>query len=233
MSGAFDSLEHVVDGVAHRLQVDEVFVFDAEADRALAELLLEDRRVWPWIVDDVNQAMATVKPHEIVVAGFEDAAKPPVPYEQWNTAELVDKYFGIVEPTEAPEVTLNDFDPDGENKLLAAICYSSSHLPESQLLERVRGLSHTQKVELITAYVGERGNRRHKPGRAFERLSYRFDVLGDYGAFRDLQRHRLLTVEWQRLTPHHGYARPELVDEAGGGEVFDQAMQRSDRKSHV
>jgi hypothetical protein len=88
-------------------------------------------------------------------------------------------------------------------------------------------LSHTQKVELITAYVGERGNRRHKPGRAFERLSYRFDVLGDYGAFRDLQRHRLLTVEWQRLTPHHGYARPELVDEAGGGDVFDQAMQRS------
>ena len=144
-----------------------------------------------------------------------------------NTAELVDRHFGIVEPAEAPEVTLTDFDPDGENKLLAAICYSSSHLPESQLLERVRTLSHPQKVELITAYVGERGNRRHKPGRAFERLSYRFDVLGDYGAFRDLQRHRLLTIEWQRLTPHHGYARPELVDEAGGAATFDEAMQRS------
>ena len=48
-------------------------------------------------------------------------------------------------------------------------------------------------------------NRRHKPGRAFERTSYRFDVLTDYGAFRDLQRHRLLTIEWQSLSPRHGY----------------------------
>ena len=144
-----------------------------------------------------------------------------------NTAELVDEYFGIIEPEDAPEVTLVDFDPDGEDKLLAAICYSSSDLPETQLLERVRKLSQDQRVALIRAYVGERSNRRHKPGRAFERLSYRFDVLGDYGAFRDMQRHRLLTIEWQRLTPHLGYARPELIDEAGGTAIFDDAMERS------
>ena len=52
---------------------------------------------------------------------------------------------------------------------------------------------------MLRAYVGERANRRHRPGRAFERTSYRFDVLTDYGAFRDLQRHRLLTLEWQAL----------------------------------
>ena len=144
-----------------------------------------------------------------------------------NTAELVDEYFGIIEPQDAPEVTLVDFDPDGEDKLLAAICYSSSDLPETQLLERVRNLSQDQRVALIRAYVGERSNRRHKPGRAFERLSYRFDVLGDYGAFRYMQRHRLLTIEWQRLTPHLGYARPELIDEAGGTAIFDDAMERS------
>ena len=62
------------------------------------------------------------------------------------------------------------------------------------------------------SYVGERENRRHKPGRAFERTRYRFDVLADYGAFRDLQRHRLLTLEWQPLSPRHGYTRPEAVD---------------------
>ena len=55
-----------------------------------------------------------------------------------------------------------------------------------------------QRAAVLHAYVGERGNRRHKPGRAFERTSYRFDILTDYGAFRDLQRHRLLTLEWQR-----------------------------------
>ncbi|MFM8835355.1 MAG: FAD-dependent thymidylate synthase, partial [Actinomycetota bacterium] len=144
-----------------------------------------------------------------------------------ETIELVDDYFGALDPAEVNEVELVDFDPLGEEKLLAAICYSSSHLPESQLVEQVRELSHDKKVALIRAYVGERKNRRHKPGRAFERVGYRFDVLGDYGAFRDLQRHRLLTIEWQKLTPHHGYVRPELVVEAGLGDQFDESMHRS------
>ena len=58
------------------------------------------------------------------------------------------------------------------------------------------------------AYVGERANRRHKPGRAFERTDYRFDVLADYGAFRDLQRHRMLTIEWQPLSAAPRLRRP-------------------------
>ncbi|NBR99097.1 MAG: thymidylate synthase, partial [Actinobacteria bacterium] len=146
---------------------------------------------------------------------------------QQQTLKLVDEYFGALDPQETQEVVLTDFDPEGEDKLLAAICYSSSHLSEQQLLKEVRSLSHEQRVNLIRAYVGERENRRHKPGRAFERIDYRFDVLGDYGAFRDLQRHRLLTIEWQRLTPHHGFIRPEVVAESGAGDAFDEAMQRS------
>ena len=85
------------------------------------------------------------------------------------------------------------------------------------------------RLALIKHYVGTRENRRHKPGRAFERIDYRFDVLSDYGAFRDLQRHRLLTIEWQALTPHHGYVRPDLVDAAGQSARFDEAMHRSAR----
>jgi Thymidylate synthase complementing protein len=111
--------------------------------------------------------------------------------------------------------------------LLAAICYPQSRLSESQLLARVRKLGVDERLALITAYVGNRDNRRHKPGRAFERVDYRFDVLADYGAFRDLQRHRMLTIEWQALTPDHGYVRPQLIDEAGGAESFDVAMERS------
>ncbi len=122
-----------------------------------------------------------------------------------DTSELVGQLFGEVPAEPAPEVTLVDFDPDAEHKLLAAICYSHSHLPEATLLDRVARLGSEEKVALIRAYVGERENRRHKPGRAFERIGYRFDVLSDYGAFRDLQRHRMLTIEWQRLTPNHGY----------------------------
>ncbi|MGH9270414.1 MAG: FAD-dependent thymidylate synthase [Ilumatobacteraceae bacterium] len=146
-----------------------------------------------------------------------------------RTAELVDSLFEAEPVDPAPAVTLVDFDPDAENKLLAAICYPHSRLPEQQLLERVAKLGAAERLALVRAYVGERENRRHKPGRAFERIDYRFDVLSDYGAFRDLQRHRLLTIEWQRLNPDLGFVRPELVDEAGQTAAFDEAMHRSAR----
>ncbi|MET0911478.1 MAG: FAD-dependent thymidylate synthase [Ilumatobacteraceae bacterium] len=144
-----------------------------------------------------------------------------------DTSNLVHSLFGSTPVDAAAEVELVDFDPEAEDKILAAICYPHASLPEAQLLDRVRQLGVDERIALMRAYVGERENRRHKPGRAFERSFYRFDGLSDYGAFRDMQRHRMLTIEWQRLTPNHGYTRPDLVDEAGVGDVFDEAMQRS------
>jgi hypothetical protein len=80
---------------------------------------------------------------------------------------------------------------------------------------------------VLRAYVGDRGNRRHKPGRAFERITYRFDILADYGAFRDLQRHRMLTLEWQPLAPRHGYVEPDAIEEAGAHDDWLQVMDAS------
>ena len=65
------------------------------------------------------------------------------------------------------------------------------------------------------------------PGRAFERTTYRFDVLADYGAFRDLQRHRLLSLEWQRLSPEFGADVPEQVELAGCGDEYRRALEIS------
>jgi len=127
----------------------------------------------------------------------------------------------------APVVALTDFDPDAEVKLVAAMLYPYLDLPERQIEDRVRDMTVEERLAVVRAYSGDRANRRHKPGRALERPFYRFDVLADYGAFRDLQRHRMLTIEWQKLTPHHGYTRPGAVDEAGAADRFDEAMARS------
>jgi thymidylate synthase ThyX len=97
----------------------------------------------------------------------------------------------------------------------------------------VRQLPADDRVSLMHAYVGDRTNRRHKPGRAFERTGYRFDVLGDYGAFRDLQRHRMLTIEWQALTPHHGFDIPEAVRDSGLDARYEESMERSRDLYHV
>ena len=134
-----------------------------------------------------------------------------------DTAHVADDLVGEVAPESRPEVTLTDFDPDGEIKVVAAALYSASGLPHDQLLARARAMPLDDRMRVLRAYVGERQNRRHKPGRAFERATYCFDVLSDYGAFRDLQRHRMLSIDWQHLTPAHGCTRPAAIDEAGAG----------------
>src|SRR5947209_14669301 len=105
--------------------------------------------------------------------------------------------------------------------------FPHTNLPERQILERVRHMSAGERMALVEAYTGDRTNRRHKPGRGLERTFYRFDVCSDYGAFRDLQRHRMMTIEWQSLAPTHGYDVPEPVVAAGLAERFDAAMARS------
>ena len=74
---------------------------------------------------------------------------------------------------------------------------------------------------------GARANRRHRPGRGYEALRYRFEIVSDYGAFRDLQRHRMLTAQWQRLTPHLGAGVPEEVEAAGCGDDYRRALELS------
>jgi thymidylate synthase ThyX len=127
-----------------------------------------------------------------------------------------------------PEVTLLDFDPRGEEKVLVAACFSHLGCSEREATRRVGQLGHEERVSLLRAYVGDRRNRRHRPGRAFERTGYRFELVTDYGAFRDLQRHRMLTIEWQKLGIALGYDMPDLVAEAGLGGRFDEAIHRAE-----
>ncbi len=144
-----------------------------------------------------------------------------------STARVAQRVLDGIEPEPRAEVTLTDFDPDGEAKVVAAALYAGSSLPDDQLLTIARKLGPDERRQVLDAYVGQRENRRHKPGRAFERTSYRFDVLADYGAFRDLQRHRLLTLEWQPLSTRHGHVTPEEIAEAGALADWTHVMQES------
>jgi thymidylate synthase ThyX len=144
-----------------------------------------------------------------------------------ETDRAADALVGSERPEGAAEVELTDFDPDGETKVVAAALYASTDLPDSQLLRRVRVMSAEDRRAVLRAYVGQRGNRRHKAGRAFERTGYRFDVLCDYGAFRDLQRHRLLTIEWQALGASHAYETPPEIEDSGMLEDWHSVMEES------
>ena len=188
----------------------------AEA-RATADLMLAElRRIIPAFLTRVDQPERGGR-WTTYLADIRD-----------RTAEMaarVDSACGA--PASADEVTLTDFDPDGELKVVAAALYASSSRSDAELIAASRAMTTGEREAVLRACLGERTNRRHKPGRSFERTSYRFDVLTDYGAFRDLQRHRLLTLDWQTLTPRHGYTEPEAIAEAGGQIEWREAMDRS------
>jgi thymidylate synthase ThyX len=125
-----------------------------------------------------------------------------------------------------PSVRLLEVDGDIE-RLLAALLFEAAATSEEQARIAVASLSAEQQGELLADLVGERRNRRHRPGRGLETLRYRFEIVSDYGAFRDLQRHRMLTCQWQTLSPDLGAGVPEEVDAAGQGDAYRRALEIS------
>ncbi|MCL6088543.1 MAG: FAD-dependent thymidylate synthase, partial [Candidatus Marsarchaeota archaeon] len=117
-------------------------------------------------------------------------------------------------PASPSEVELIEYDEKAEQKICAAILFSSGGLEYADAKERADKINEEQRLSLLSAYVGERGNRRHKPGRAFEHAHYTFAICGNFGQFRDLHRHRMLTQERQMLTCDWGYDVPEELKEA-------------------
>jgi thymidylate synthase ThyX len=127
---------------------------------------------------------------------------------------------------DAPAVELIHVD-GSEEDLLAACLFEASQVPETEIRARLDVLDAEERARMLGDLVGERRNRRHRPGRGFEALRYRFEIVSDYGGFRDLQRHRMLTCQWQRLTPDLGAGIPAEVRDAGLGDDYQRALEIS------
>ena len=113
------------------------------------------------------------------------------------------------------------------DKTIAGIMYWQSGCPYHQILEYVRGLSTVEKDKIIDGQVGIRQNRRQRPSRAFEGVYYTFDLRSNFGMFRDIHRHRALTMHRQLLTTNHGYTMSKEITEAGFEKDFKKCMKRS------
>jgi len=130
------------------------------------------------------------------------------------------------EEAEAPSVELVHVD-GAEDDLVASSLFESAGTSEATIRARIAALDPIERAELIGELIGERRNRRHRPGRGWEALRYRFEIVSDYGGFRDLQRHRLLTCQWQRLGPELGAGVPEEARDAGVGDDYERALEIS------
>jgi thymidylate synthase ThyX len=132
-----------------------------------------------------------------------------------------------------PAVVLLDHEPDAEPRVLAALLYPHADAPLEELRARARALSPEERATIFRELASERRHRRDKPGRALESVTYTFDLLGNLGIYRDLQRHRLLTQDRQAFTTAHGYDVPPEIDDVGFGAEFrarmDEAAELHDR----
>jgi thymidylate synthase ThyX len=131
-----------------------------------------------------------------------------------------------VDDAPGPSVRLLSVEGD-EDGLLAALLYEAAACSEDEARTAVRALPPDERAAMLGELVGERRNRRHRPGRGFEALRYRFEVVSDYGGFRDLQRHRMLTIQWQALSPDLGAGVPEELEQAGVADAYREGLERS------
>ena len=145
--------------------------------------------------------------------------------------KLTDKYLEDIEPDHSPaDVRLIDYmdSKDAEVKVVSAILYENA---QGQSLHDIRKLvksfPQSRINEIILAYTKFRGNRRHRPGRAFEMVEYLFEMFTNFGMFRDLHRHRILTMERQLLSTKHGYDIPKEIIDSGLEKDFKDCMYLS------
>ncbi|MFH0712936.1 MAG: FAD-dependent thymidylate synthase [Candidatus Micrarchaeota archaeon] len=130
------------------------------------------------------------------------------------------------EKTQSAPITLVNGPQNADNVLIAAILYRYSHQPFKQLLEIVGKMEQGQKQKVLDEYLSRQGEFDY-PLREVEHLQFTIDILMDYGAFRDIQRHRIMTQTNQLLTTFHGYDTPPDITGAGVQPEFDKVMKQA------
>ncbi|OGY08402.1 MAG: hypothetical protein A2782_01320 [Candidatus Blackburnbacteria bacterium RIFCSPHIGHO2_01_FULL_43_15b] len=125
-------------------------------------------------------------------------------------------------------VELVEYDFDAEVKIVAALLYKYSNLSASEIKRRVEKLTTKERLEIIKTSVDRRQVRQHRLVRAFENTYYKFDIVANLGAYRDLHRHRMLTQERQRFTTELGFDVPQDLISAKLDKAYVDAAKKID-----
>ena len=114
------------------------------------------------------------------------------------------------------------------DKIITALIFENSpSISFEQIQKIVRKMNLKLKTKIINDYANARKNRRHRPPRAFEMVNYTFDLITNYGMFRDFHRHRTLTLERQLLTTDHGFHTPKEIIQLGIKKDFEDCMYKT------
>ena len=126
-----------------------------------------------------------------------------------------------------PGVHLINYDLDSPFKVASALLFPCSSAGFSELEEMCRQLPAEELSRILDAGCIFRQNRRHKSPRALERAEFTFEVVADFGVYRDLQRHRMLSQEKQLITCNLGYYIPEEIEGTEMEKKYREAMDQA------
>ncbi len=143
-----------------------------------------------------------------------------------RTASTFAKSHPTTAKSKGAFVKLVDYESETKalDKIVAAVLYEWQTVPFETILGKVKKMSKAKKAKIVKAFTKLRQNRRQRPSRPFEMAHYTFDVVGNFGMFRDLHRHRVLTLERQLLTTDHGYTTPKEIAGLGIEKDFKDCM---------
>ncbi len=176
-------------------------------------------------MQDIGREMKT-KAMEVVPTLIRFADKNPYLIEtKEKLKEIANQELGK-ETGSNQAVTIVDYDPNAEDKLISALFYPYTNLSYKEIEEKVKKMSQEKKAEIIDEAL-KRRDKFDAPLRELEHIYYTFDILIDFGAFRDIQRHRICTQTNQPVTVVHGYDMPPEIAEAGMENKFKEAVEKA------
>lgn len=144
-----------------------------------------------------------------------------------ETRQFAEKHVMEVPKMSHPCVRLIDFDKDAVYKVAGAMLFEHSQGNLQELQKYCRGLPEEELALLFEAACSPRENRRHKSPRALEHAVFTFEFLADFGVYRDLHRHRILTQERQLLSCNFGYIVPQEIVGTDMEKDYVEAMERA------
>jgi thymidylate synthase ThyX len=185
-------------------------------------------------VRDIGEQLKEVALQEIpTLVKYAEA----VPYLVETGRQLALDGFPGLEPPEsagspAEPCVLVDFNPQGENRVLAAALYRYGELPFSQRFAQVKMLPKEARERLAADLLGKL-ELHDVPLRELEHCSYTFDLIMDQGAYAEFKRHRMMSQTPQKLTTNLGYSIPRLMVEAGLRSSYEAGMHEAASLHHT
>jgi len=140
---------------------------------------------------------------------------------------ITQQYSSTLEPLHHSMVRLVDYDLESPIKVGAALLFSQSDKGLMELQEMCRKLSKSDLSRIFEAVSAFRQNRRHKSPRALEHAEFTFEIVADFGIYRDLQRHRILTQQRQAFSCNLGYYIPEDILRSNMEKEYRDAMEKA------